>query len=78
MWVYTITEDAATRREVDVRFETRDEAASSFNMVYRERPDSKAKDLREEPEDYVPIEERNASPELFPPGVTCRSQLPPR
>ena len=76
MWVFTITAD--DRREVDNRFTTRDEAAAVFNCTYRERPDAKARDLREEPDDYVPIEERNASPELFPPGVTCRSQLPPR
>jgi hypothetical protein len=79
MWLYTI--DAGDPPlAVDVRFEDQDRlvAEASYRNAVATRSEAKPRNYRKMPDDYVPIEERNASPELFPDGITCRSQMPER
>jgi hypothetical protein len=78
MWVYTIDITSEFSDAADCRFPTQEEAEAHFTLAQSEQADLNPRNLREEPDDYVPIEERNATPQLFPGGITCRSQMSPR
>jgi hypothetical protein len=76
MWVFTFDAPGEPPVIADSRHETQADAERIMAGLTESAPTCNPRNLREEPEDYIPIEERNATPHLFPNGETRHSQLP--
>jgi hypothetical protein len=79
MWVFTTTvPNSDPPQNRDWRYFSQDEAQAAFDSVQTNVPENNPHNLREESDDYIPIEDREAIPYLFPKGVNRYSQLPVR
>jgi len=78
MWVFTADAGDPPQPRDCRYYLSQAEAQAALDSVLAGAPETNPRNLREEPDDYIPIEERLATPQLFPNGETRYSQLQPR